>query len=55
MRAARAARGAALLGASEAHRDLPRTGFAAALVVFDPNSRSSAFASGGTRQARFLR
>jgi len=33
-RAARAARLAALLGASQAHRGPPRTVFAAALVVF---------------------
>jgi hypothetical protein len=45
-RAARAASGAALLGASEAHRNLPRTGFAAPLLVFIANSQRTALASG---------
>jgi hypothetical protein len=54
-RAARAARIAALLGAPQAHRGLSRTGFAAALVVFVENSHGPDFASGGTRQGRFLR
>jgi len=33
--------GPALLGASQAHRVLPGPGFAAALVVFDPNTTAA--------------
>ena len=33
--------GPALLGASQAHRSLPGPGFAAALVVFDPNTTAA--------------
>jgi hypothetical protein len=54
-RAARSARVAALLGASQAHRVLPCTVFAAALVVFCENSPSLELASCGTRQGRFVR
>ena len=45
-RAARAATGTALLGTSEAHRNLPGPGFAAALVVFAAKTNP-----GGSRRA----
>jgi hypothetical protein len=54
-RAARAASAAALLGAAQAHRGLPCTGFAAAPVFLDPNSPGHELAAGGIRQGRFLR
>ncbi|HRZ63039.1 MAG TPA: hypothetical protein P5163_20855, partial [Rubrivivax sp.] len=44
-----------LLGASQAHRSLPGPVFAAALVVGDANKPRHDFATGGTRQGRFLR
>jgi len=44
-----------LLGASQARRVLPGTGFAAALVAFDGKPPTRELAAGGTRQGRFVR
>jgi len=48
------AMGLALLGASQAHRVLPCTVFAAAPGFVDPKA-NRCLASGGTRQGRFVR